>query len=202
MSSNHDVFSLRRAILLCNEVSSNLFDSLKKRPELEGKVIFPEGDRSNSFCFRLRFVLPEGGTEHPIGGVSISIPPDASGNRPCDGGNPTTYELMLLALVPEGADFFSTASLRSVYDPFGYDEQWGMRRFYDSDVDGLVEEVLRLSNYLSLPLSAFPVIEDYDEFNDESDGWCNDQPNDDSNDLSKDEPNVELNDQLTSLEAN
>jgi hypothetical protein len=190
MSSNFDLFAIKIAFDLCVQASSNLFSSLKKRPELEGKVTFPEGDRSGSSCFRLRFVLPEGGTEHPIGGVSISIPPNACGNRPCDGGNPTTYELMLLGLVPEGTDFFSTASLRSVYDPFDYDGQSGMRRFYDGDVDGLVEEVLRLCNCLSLPLSAFPIPDD-DEFNDESDGYCNDQPNDDSNDLSKDEPKIE-----------
>lgn len=184
-----NVFDFLRAVDSCKEASSKLFYLLKKSPELEGKVIFPEGDRGDSFCFRLRFVLPEGGTEHPIGGVSIAIPPDASGNRSSD-GYPSTYEVILVEKVPEGTDFFSDASLRSVYEPFGYDEQWGMRRFYDSDVDGLVKEILRLSNYLSLPLSAFP-IEDYDE----SDCLLNDQPND----LSNDEPNVELND---SLEAN
>jgi hypothetical protein len=198
MSYDPDLF--KKAYSLFVKASSNLFSSLKKRPELEGKVTFPEGDRSNSACFRLQFVLPEGGSEHPIGGVSISIPPDANGNNPRDGCNPTTYELMLLKSVPSGTDFFSNASLMNVYDPFGYDQN-GWMRFYDLDVDGLVEEILRLSNCLSLPLSAFPLPYD-DEFNDESDGYCNDQPNDDSNDLSKDELKIELNDVLTSLEAN
>jgi hypothetical protein len=182
MSSNY---------VLLVQASSNLFSSLKKRPELEGKVTFPEGHRSGSFCFRLQFVLPEGGTEHPIGGVSISIPPNVCGNRPCGGGNPTTYELMLLGLVPEGTNFFSDAYPRSVYDPFDYDNQsLTGRHFYNDDVDGLVKEILRLCNCLTLPLSAFPIPDD-NEFNDESDGYCNDQPNDDLNDLSKDEPKIE-----------
>jgi len=177
-----------RAVYSCKEASSKLFYLLKKSHQLEGKVIFPEGDRGDSFCFRLQFVLPEGGTEHPIGGVSISIPPDASGNRASD-GNPSTYEVMLLEKVPEGTDFFSDASLRSVYDPFGYDEQWGMTRFYDDDVNGLVGEILRLCNYLSLPLSSFP-LHDHDESIDES------------NDLSKDESNHQLFSELSSLEVN
>ena len=192
-----NVFDLLRAVESCKIASLKLFIILKLRSELEGKVIFPEGDCSDSFCFRLQFVLPEAGTEHPIGGVSIAIPPDASGNRTCDGGNPTTYELMLLELVSEGTNFFSDASLRSVYYPFDYDDQWGMRRFYDDDVDGLVEEILRLCNCLSLPLSSFPLPDD--EFNDESDCYCNDQSNDvlndvlndESNDLSKDKPKIE-----------
>jgi len=196
---SYDPVLFKKVYPLFVKESFNLFSSLKKRPELEEKVIFPEGDHSNSAGFRLKFVPPEGGSEHPIGGVSISITPDANGNNPRDGCNPTTYELMLLKSVPSGTDFFSNTSLRD-YEPFGYVQNVWMR-FYDLDVDGLVEEILRLSNLLSLPLNAFPLPYD-DEFNDESDGYCNDQPNDDSNDLSKDEQKIELNDVLTSLEAN
>lgn len=180
----------------CEKVSCKLFDNLKERPELKGKVIFPEGDHSDSACFRLKFVPPERGTEHPIGGVSICIPEDANGYL---NDNPTIGELMLLVSVPKGADFFSTSRLAGIYDPFGYHEQCDMKRFYPSEVDGLVEEVLeevlRLSNCLSLPLSALPPVQYHDESY-ESDGWYNDQPDDSSDlsDSSNDELMFELND--------
>jgi len=178
---------------------SKLLSSLKKRRELKGKVIFPK--EVGIWAFRVQFFLPEGGTEHPIGGVFIAIPGVSAGNRLCDGDHPTIIEVSLLRIAPEGVDFFSIAPHMYVYDPFDYDEQRVKKIFYYSDVDGLVEEILRLCNCLSLPLSAFPLPYD-DEFNDESDGYCNDKPNDDSNDLSKDEPKVELNDVLISSEAN
>lgn len=141
-------------IELCENIASELFNLLKKRPELEGKVTFPEG-RRNSSCFPLKFVLPVGGTVHPIGGISISIPADVYGNRTSDDGRPSTFEVMLLNEVPEGTNFFSGTSIRNDgYEPFGYDKQHVMTHFYNDDVNGLVKEILRLCNYISLPLSS------------------------------------------------
>lgn len=156
-----------------NEALANLLNLLEKRIELKGKVNLPK-DVSNFYMIKIEFCRPkkeqldlEGKPIHPIGGVGIYFPDGLTCNLDED-FHPTTLQVMLLKSVPEGTDF-SNAESSYGYNPFGY---YGLinleKRFYYSDVDGLVEEILRLIKYLSLPLSAFPVVKTDDDFYDDS----------------------------------
>jgi hypothetical protein len=167
-----------------NEALDNLLNLLGKRIELEGKVNLPK-DVRNSGMIKIEFYRPkkeqldlEGKPIHPIGGVGIYFPPGVAGNFNKN-SDPTTLQIVLLKSVPKGTDF-SNAESSWGYNPFGY---YGMinleKRFYNLNVDGLVEEILKLIKYLSLPLSAFPVVKDDDDFYDESlIVFSNDQNND------------------------
>ena len=171
-----------------NEALANLLNLLEKRIELKGKVNLPK-DVSNLYMIKIEFCRPkkeqldlEGKPIHPIGGVGIYFPPGVAGNFDED-FHPTTLQIILLKSVPEGTDF-SNAKSSWGYNPFGY---YGMlnleKRFYNLNVDGLVEEILRLIKYLSLPLSVFPVVNNDDDcYDDSMIVFSNDQNKDDLND--------------------
>ena len=92
--------------------------------------------------------------------MSISYPPDLLGNRgrKYNEGFPSTIETALLGIMPN-EDIFNAR--------ITYDENCGYENviyFPENDLDGLIEEVIRISNYLSTPVTDI-VIDVYQEDN-------------------------------------
>ena len=143
----------------CTAASNALYGRFRTIPEIQDKVkIAP--NNSEVHTFRVEFIRPEG-CEHGIYGMSISYPSDAMGNRGSKYGEgfPSTIETALLGEIPQNKDIFHAELL---YDEnCGYDD---VRRFYDDDINGLVKEIIRISNYLSSSL-----IEDDNQTDDEID---------------------------------
>ena len=126
----------------CINASNSLYDDICNRPEILGKVKFAPKERDTRF-FRLEFIRPKK-CVHRIYGLSISFPTDAMGNRGLKYGEgfPSTIETTLLGEIPQYSDIFDADSI--------YDENCGYSdvcRFFDTN--SLVEEIVRISNYLS-----------------------------------------------------
>jgi hypothetical protein len=118
----------------CSRVANRVYNTLSNNPTLGSVgVTFPDGGPGNHYCFQCR--LPPTSSLHT---VSVSVPPDACGNRSMDlkeyGDEPSTYETCLVD---------SNGKLTYV-DEADYDD---VRRFYT--VDELVTELVRLANYVT-----------------------------------------------------
>ena len=153
----------------CTDFSNSVYDRVRKRPEIQGRVIFPAKDRDN-FCFRLELVLPaEVVAERGRYGLSVSIPPDACGNRGSRFGEgfPSTIETALIKIA-KGETLTNRSSAGIVYnDSCGY---------YDvlrpDGIDGLVEEIVRIADFLASPdfrENEPEQYDDYEEYEEESD---------------------------------
>lgn len=110
----------------CQKVASNLRDSLASSQELKNNGVGVPNSTGDAHCFRVSLPFP-----YPSSHISVSVPPDAYGNRGDDynEGVPSTYETVL----------FNNEKL--VYnESVGYDD---VRRF--ESTDELVEELVRVS---------------------------------------------------------
>jgi len=78
--------------------------------------------------------------------MSIAYPSDAMGNRGSKYGEgfPSTIETAILGEIPQNSDIFHANLIND--EICGY---FDVCRFYDNDIEGLVEEIVRISNYLS-----------------------------------------------------
>lgn len=59
-------------------------------------------------------------------------------------GFPSTIETAILGEIPQNSDIFHANLIND--EICGY---FDVCRFYDNDIEGLVEEIVRISNYLS-----------------------------------------------------
>lgn len=122
---------LRNVCLACGEKSSLLFNYMLDNKELHNMGVTFDEHVKNSFggrhyVFRVKFPLNK-----RLYGVSVSVPPDAMGNRGKKYGeeNPSTYELALVGTNEE----------LTYVDELGYSD---VSRF--EKMDEVVEEVVRL----------------------------------------------------------
>jgi hypothetical protein len=118
--------------------SNTVYDNIQNLPELHEKVIFSSKKRDN-FNFRLMFKKPDG-CKYSIYGMSFSFVPDTECN-----------EIALLGKFTENSDISKS---RIIYDDnCGYSD---VRYFEDHDIQGLVNEIIRIWNYLSSSLYEEP----------------------------------------------
>lgn len=62
-------------------------------------------------------------------------------------GFPSTIQTAILDVIPKNSDI---SQAENIYDENrGYH---GVSRFYDNDIEGLIEEIIHISDYLSSPL--------------------------------------------------
>ena len=137
-----------RSIKQCCVASDSLYERIRYRPEIKDKVkIAPK--KNDDHSFRVEFIRSEG-CVHGIYGISIEYPPNAIGNRGSKYGEgfPSTIETRILGKIPENSDIFNANPINDDVRSF-YDD---VRSFYDDDIEGLVKEIVRISDYLSTPL--------------------------------------------------
>lgn len=123
------------------------FSNHPKIKDMKDKITIPPKD-DEIWNFRIVFNRPLE-CVHEIYGMSISYPPDLLGNRgrKYNEGFPSTIETALLGIMPNN-DIFKSRII--------YDENCGYENviyFPQNDLDGLIEDVIRISNYLSTPLA-------------------------------------------------
>lgn len=139
----------------CFRASNALYESIRVRPEIQDKIKFAPNNR-DVHTFRVEFIRPER-CVCEIYGLSISYPLDAIGNRGSAYGEgyPSTIETSILGEIPPNSDILNAN--------FIYNENCNYQdvcRFYDNNVDALVEEIIRISNYLSSSIVKDDNIED------------------------------------------
>jgi hypothetical protein len=154
-----DFYAIMLSMAQCSTASNALYERIRSRPEIQDMVKFAP-NKSDVHTFRIEFIRPEG-CVHGIYGLSIAYPPDAMGNRGSKYGEgfPSTIETAILGKIPQNSDIFNAKLI--------YDENCGyydVRRFDDDDIEGLVEEIVRISDYLSSSL-----VEDEHQEDDQSD---------------------------------
>jgi hypothetical protein len=142
-----DFFSIVISMNQCFRSSNTLYESIRIRPEIQDKVKFAPNNKDIN-TFRIEFIRPEG-CVHGIYGLSISYPYDAIGNRGSNYGEgfPSTIETAILGEIPQNLDIFHANFIND--KNCGYQD---VCHFYDNNVDALVEEIIRISNYLLSPL--------------------------------------------------
>lgn len=116
----------------CSQASANLFRELKKHQELEDYVTF--GDYNGSYCFRVYFVNQPRGFQN-VSGISISVLPDAMGNRGYVSGEPEQPTTIETALIQPSGDLCYNSEL-------GYND---VCRFVS------VDEIIRISQFVHDP---------------------------------------------------
>ena len=119
---------------LCIENSDTLYQNLTKKDELSNiATFFPKMERS--FNFRVKLIRPDDCVRE-IHGLSVSYPLDKNGR----------IETILLGKIPNdengNIDIFRAPIIYD--DNCGYDD---VREF--EDIDHLVQEIHRISSYLS-----------------------------------------------------
>ena len=101
--------------------------------------------REGWHSFRIEFNLPKEYNSKIIG-VSISVGPDRNRNIGLD-ETKAIAEIALLGKIPAGSNDIFNAPI--VYDTeMGYTDS---RCYFNKDIDGIVEEILRVYDYLSFP---------------------------------------------------
>lgn len=145
-----DFYAIMQSRAECARAAHILYQRFSNHPkikDMEDKItIAPKDDEI--WNFRIEFIRPLG-CVHEIYGMSISYPSDLLGNRgkKYNEGFPSTIETALLGTMPNN-DIFKSLII--------YDENCGYENviyFPRNDLDGLIEHVIRISNYLSTPLA-------------------------------------------------
>lgn len=98
---------------------------------LDGKITF-KSHHIESWCFQLKF---KNKNYEKIGGISISVPPDAIGNRGNEYNEPEEPTTVETALVGSDGELI-------YIDELGYDDV--KRFYYFNDIELLVNEIKEL----------------------------------------------------------
>ena len=95
----------------------------------------------------IEFIRPNG-CEHDVFGMMISFPVNIIGNRGSFHGEgvPSTVEIILLGKTPDNSNIFNSVFIKD--KSCGYD---GVRHFYEYNINCIVEEITRISDYMAYP---------------------------------------------------
>ena len=144
---NFDIIYDELLILMdeCDKASNIFYEDILNHPKMKDKVIiYPKN--KDIWNFNIEFIRPLG-CVHKIYGMSISYPYNLLGEK-CDEDFPSTIKTTLLGLIPinsnkDEADIISSDN--NIYLNVSY--------FPRNDLNSLIEDILRISNYLSKELN-------------------------------------------------